>query len=293
MMKSMTAFAGSELSENGVTATVEIRGYNSRYLDPVIRLPSAYLYLEDFARQEISSRVCRGRLEARIGIKVEDGQTRNFQVNRPLAEAYFQALQQLRRQFDIREPVGLSHMLNAGGIIECVEDPADPELVRTLLRDCLQKALDSFDAMRVEEGRAMAEDISARLAATEAFVERIDGLRQGLVEACHQRLAARVLEMTRGTVEIDPVRIAQETAFLADKCDISEEVTRARSHVQQFRKLMHSDEPAGKPLNFLLQEMSREFNTMGVKAGSAEISHAVVAAKTEIEKLREQVQNIE
>jgi uncharacterized protein (TIGR00255 family) len=127
----------------------------------------------------------------------------------------------------------------------------------------------------------------------ENCIERIDSLRGGLVEACEQRLQARIRELVGDLAEIDPTRIAQEAALLADKSDISEEVTRVRSHARQFRQIMAADDPAGKPLNFLLQEFGREFNTMGVKAGSADISYIVVSAKTELEKLREQVQNIE
>ncbi len=293
MIKSMTAFAGAEDSANGITTTVEIRGYNSRYLDLAVRLPSTYASLEDFVKQRVNDTISRGRVEVRIGITPQDAQTRSFTVNKQLAEAYYNALNQLRDHLRIEEPVSLSHLTGVSGVVESVEPPADMEAIRQSLERSLERALASFDAMRTNEGRAMAEDLQSRLAFIENCMQRIDHLRQGLLEYYQHRLKNRIRELTRDTGEIDPSRIAQEAALLADKSDISEEITRVQSHAKQFRQIMEAQEPGGKPLNFLLQEFAREFNTMGAKAASADISHLVVSAKTELEKLREQVQNIE
>jgi uncharacterized protein (TIGR00255 family) len=293
MIKSMTAFAGTQHSRDNITITVEIRGYNSRYLDTALRLPSAYGWLEDIVKQTVSRNISRGRLEIRIGINAEEEKPESFCVDTKLADAYHQALKQLKNRFAIEEPIGISHLTGLNGIIENTREPADTEVLLKNTEEALKHALDCFDAMRIEEGKAMAKDLSDRIALIKGFIEEIDRLRHGLAEAYQQKLYSKIIDLTGGSIEIDQARIAQEAAIIADKSDISEELTRSRSHVEQFLKIMDSDEPAGKPLNFLLQEFSREFNTMGVKAGSAQISHIVVSAKTELEKLREQVQNIE
>jgi uncharacterized protein (TIGR00255 family) len=293
MIKSMTAFAGTEHSRDNITITVEIRGYNSRYLDTALRLPSAYGWLEDIVKQTVSRNISRGRLEIRIGINAEEEKPESFSVDTKLADAYHEALKQLKNRFAIEEPIGISHLTGLNGIIENTREPADTEVLLKNTEEALKHALDCFDAMRIEEGKAMAKDLSGRIALIKGFIEEIDRLRHGLAEAYQQKLHSKIMDLTGGSIEIDQARIAQEAAIIADKSDISEELSRSRSHVEQFLKIMDSDEPAGKPLNFLLQEFSREFNTMGVKAGSAQISHIVVSAKTELEKLREQVQNIE
>jgi uncharacterized protein (TIGR00255 family) len=293
MIKSMTAFAGTQHSRDNITITVEIRGYNSRYLDTALRLPSAYGWLEDIVKQTVSRNISRGRLEIRIGINAEEEKPESFCVDTKLADAYHQALKQLKNRFAIEEPIGISHLTGLNGIIENTREPADTEVLLKNTEEAVKHALDCFDAMRIEEGKAMAKDLSGRIALIKGFIEEIDRLRHGLAEAYQQKLHSKIMDLTGGSIEIDQARIAQEAAIIADKSDISEELSRSRSHVEQFLKIMDSDEPAGKPLNFLLQEFSREFNTMGVKAGSAQISHIVVSAKTELEKLREQVQNIE
>ncbi|MFP4452155.1 MAG: YicC/YloC family endoribonuclease [Desulfobacterales bacterium] len=293
MIKSMTAFAGAEKSGEGISTAIEIRGVNSRYLDIAIRMPPSYTGLEDLIKQNVSRKVFRGRIEIRVTIREADTETRNFEVNKQLAEAYYKALEQLRRHLNIEEPAGLSHLINAPGIIETVENEKSMEAVADLLAHSLEEALESFDEMRKNEGRAMAQDLFCRLEKVEQCIERIDSLRHGLLQYYQERLKRRIRELAGDNLEIDHSRIAQEAALLADKNDISEELTRAKSHARQFRQIMESQEPGGKPLNFLLQEFGREFNTMGVKAASADISHEVVSAKTELEKLREQIQNIE
>ncbi|MFW6011172.1 MAG: YicC/YloC family endoribonuclease [Desulfosalsimonas sp.] len=293
MIKSMTAFSGAEKTEHGISTAVEIRGVNSRYLDVVTRLPSSYAGLEDSVKQKVAAKVYRGRIEIRVTIKEPEAEIRDFAVNKPLAEAYYKVLTDLCSHLNIKESPGLSHILNASGIIEAVESEKNLETVGKLLEKTMDEALKTFDEMRTTEGRTMAEDLSRRLEFIDKCIDRIDSAREGLIEYYQKRLKNRIRQLTGDSGETDQSRIAQEAAILADKSDISEELTRARSHAKQFRQIMESNEPGGKQLNFLLQEFSREFNTMGVKAASAEISHEVVSAKTELEKLREQVQNIE
>jgi uncharacterized protein (TIGR00255 family) len=169
----------------------------------------------------------------------------------------------------------------------------DMDAVWPQLEPCLRTAMTDLDAMRRVEGDNMARDFRQRLDAIETMLEEIGDLAAQLPEMVRQRLKERIDALTHGVVEIDQTRIAQEAALLADRSDISEEIVRANSHIQQFRALMEDDTPAGRPLNFLLQEFNREFNTMGSKSGKATMSHIIVAVKSELEKLREQVQNVE
>jgi uncharacterized protein (TIGR00255 family) len=184
-------------------------------------------------------------------------------------------------------------MAGVPGMIRLKESETEAEPVWAAAAEALSAALDDLEAMREKEGAFMAEDFAARLAAIEADIDRIAAQSDGLLEHYRDRLSNRIAALTQGMVEIDPARIAQEAAFLADRSDISEEITRARSHVAQFRAMLADGEPAGRKLNFLLQEFNREFNTMGSKTGSTDVSHIVVRLKSELEKIREQVQNVE
>lgn len=293
MIKSMTAFANESLTRNGITVSVEIKCYNSRHLDLAIRLPAAHAGLEEPVKQTASRYLQRGRVEIRIHIKNENMDTVSFTINEGVADAYYGALQRLRDRYDLADPVLLDHMVRINGIIEPEEIKVDASEIWPALEETLALSFASIDKMREAEGKAIAADTFDRIDRIETYIMEIEKRAHGLLEIYSARLANRVNELTCGMVGIDPGRIAQEAAFLADKSDISEEITRSKSHLVQFRKLMSGDEPAGKPLNFLLQEFSREFNTMGSKAGNADISHIIVSAKTELEKIREQVQNIE
>ncbi len=293
MIKSMTAFSSEETTRDTITVSVEIRCYNSRHLDLAIRLPSRSQHLEDTVRQRASTAIQRGRVEIRVGVKHETARGVGCQINEELADAHYNALVALKDRYGLAGPVELDHLARINGIIEPAEPEIDDSTVREILEETLSRGLDAAERMREAEGRALAADIDERINRIEALLEQIESQTGDLLEQCRTRLEDRINEMTRGMVDIDPGRIAQEAAFMADRSDISEEITRAKSHLDQFRKLMAADEPAGKPLNFLLQEFSREFNTMGSKVGNAAISHVIVTVKTEIEKIREQVQNAE
>nr|WP_054702277.1 DUF1732 domain-containing protein [Desulfosarcina cetonica] len=190
-------------------------------------------------------------------------------------------------------PVPLETILAAGGMIQAVEAEKDLDAIWQELLPCLSAALSDLDAMRRVEGDNLAEDFRQRLDGIAVMLAKIEAQADQVPALARQRLVERIEALTRGIVEIDETRISQEAALLADRSDISEEIVRAKSHIQQFRSLMADDAPAGRPLNFLLQEFNREFNTMGAKSGKAAMSHTIVAVKSELEKLREQVQNVE
>ena len=293
MIKSMTAFARAEKTEKDLTACVEIRSYNSRFLDVNLRVPQNYLPLEDKIKNLISAGVARGRVEVRLQVRDESEAACAFEIDEAKAGAYHQALTQLKERFGMEAPITLDYLSSVSGIIKPAEVEIDMDACWPVIEGCVTQALAALEAMRQKEGAFMARDFEERLNAIEATISTIESASDGLLEHYQERLKDRIAALTRGMVEIDPGRIAQEAAFLADRSDISEEIVRAKSHVKQFRAIMQAGEPAGRKLNFLLQEFNREFNTMGSKTGSTDVSHIIVGLKSELEKIREQVQNVE
>ena len=293
MIKSMTAYARAEDQCTPFTIRIEVRTYNSRHLDVALKITHGYEKLEERIKSFIAERVVRGRVEIRVQIQDDSEEGNQFEANLPRARAYHESLCALNEALKIKTPVSLETVLAGGGIVQTVEAEKDADKIWRQLIPCLEKALDDLDAMRRVEGDNLAQDFKMRLAFIEEMLEEIAGHAGQVPELYRQRLMERIEALTRGIVEIDQARIAQEAALLADRSDISEEIVRARSHVQQFKSLMADDSAAGRPLNFLLQEFNREFNTMGSKSGKAAMAHTIVAVKSELEKLREQVQNVE
>lgn len=293
MIKSMTAFSRSEAAAETIAVAVEIRSYNSRNLDILLKMPQAYFALEERAKALISQALVRGRIEVKIQVQETSEQACAFEVDETTARAYFRCLVRLIERLHLKTDISLEHLIHVPGIIRPAETERDMEACWAVLSPCLARALSELDAMRSREGDFLAGDFEARLSAMEGVIGEIRRDADGLLTAYRDRLKERIEALTQGLVEIDPTRIAQEAAFLADRSDISEELVRAESHVRQFRAVMAGVEPAGRKLNFLLQEFNREFNTIGSKTGSVDVSHRVVWLKSELEKIREQVQNIE
>lgn len=293
MIKSMTAYAASEKISGSTIVNVEIRSYNSRYLDLVLRIPGELVLLEERVRKMVSQWIQRGRIEVKVQLKSETEEVSAFEIDIPRAVAYHEALVQLRESFGLKSDISLELMVGAGGIIKPADIQKDAESLWELIRPCFSTALENHDSMRKKEGDFILLDFEKRLGFITDGIKKVKENENGLLDHYRKRLEERIGVLTKGMVEIDPARIAQEAAFLADRSDISEELLRCESHIGQFREVMNSDEPAGRKLNFLLQEINREFNTMGVKAQSADTSHVIVSIKAELEKIREQVQNIE
>jgi len=293
MLKSMTAYARAENRSDRYDTAAEIRSYNSKHLDVVLHLPRAYLALEERIKAAVAARIHRGRVDLRIDIKDLADDQRAFEIDWPRAAAYHSALQRLQSELKLSGEVTLDLLVGAGGIIKPAEKESDMEAVWPPVAACLMEALESLDRMRRREGQALAADFRVRLDDIEVQLRSIEEASEGLLAAYQTKLLDRIQTLTQGQVDIDPGRIAQEAAFLADRSDISEEIVRVASHLEHFRHIMAGEEPAGRKLNFLLQEFNREFNTMGAKTSRTEISHRVVALKSDLEKIREQVQNIE
>jgi uncharacterized protein (TIGR00255 family) len=293
MIKSMTGFAAAETTAGAISVSTDMRAYNNRHLDIVLRIPATYMVLEEKIKGLVNQRIARGRVEIRLLIKDESEQAMAFEIDKPRAQSIYNALTQLKTEFKLGNDIQVEHLLSLGGIIKPVEPSEEPDSLWTTIRDCLAQGLDQLDSMRRKEGDFIAVDLTARLDYIKANLDEIKGASRALLKQYQERLAERIAALTRETVEIDPGRLAQEVAFLADRSDISEEIVRAGSHVKQFRHIMQGEEPGGRKLNFLLQELNREFNTIGAKIGHADTSHKIVEIKSELEKIREQVQNIE
>lgn len=293
MVRSMTGFAAAAAEAPPLTVGVEIRSTNSRFLDLAVRLPAAYPDLEERVRRVVSERILRGRVEVRIQVEETAGGRAVVEVDLARARAVHQALGLLCETLGLRERPTLAMLLAAGGILKTTAAAADPEAVWAVLEGCLARALDGLEAMRAAEGERLAADLTARVETIAVALKEIRETAAELVPLYRQRLQARIAALTQGLVELDPGRVAQEAAFLADRADISEELVRAQSHLAEFRRLLSGPQAAGRPLSFLLQELHREFNTMGAKVGSASASQSIVAVKSELEKIREQVQNLE
>ena len=232
-------------------------------------------------------------MELKLTIRDESEAANAFEVNLPKASAYCDALRRMKTAFDLRSDISLELLAGGADLIKPAEVTRDLEKDWAVIGEGVEQALDDLVAMRRKEGAFLANDFTQRLDRIEGWLEKIDQASGGLLDHYQARLKERIAALTKGIVEIDPARIAQETAFLADRSDISEEIVRARSHIQQFRAVMASTEPGGRKLNFLLQEFNREFNTMGAKTEKASVAHMVVDVKCELEKIREQVQNVE
>jgi uncharacterized protein (TIGR00255 family) len=293
MIKSMTAFANGEKSADDLVVTVDIRSYNSRHIDIFLRIPQAYQSLEEKIKGLISDRVARGRVEVRIQIDDRADETAGLEIDHARARALVTAYNELKSEFNLENDISLDLLVSAGGIFKPAEKLPNEDALWTAVKDCLSLTLDDLEAMRRKEGDFIAGDIGRRLDFINDCLKQIKKGSKDLLIQYQERLKERLSILTQNTVELDPARVAQEAAFLADRSDISEEIVRADSHLNQFNLIMNAVKPAGRKLNFLLQELNREFNTMGSKIGNAEMAHLIIDVKSELEKIREQIQNVE
>jgi len=293
MLKSMTAFGRAEQVIEGRLYAVEMRCVNRRYCEISVRMPQTFLPLEERIKKLVAAKVARGRVDVLVKVKNGSRAIADIEVNLPLAQAYWKALGELKEALGTDENVGLEALLGLEGIMTAAEPEVDLEKTWLVLASLIVEALEGVDAMRITEGQAIYHDFRKRLKSVEEGLSRIKALVPSILSEHHARLKERMAALTEGEVELDPNRLAQEAALWADRSDITEEIVRSESHLKQFRRMMESKDPAGRALDFLLQELNREVNTVGSKGGDAEVSQLVVVVKSELEKIREQVQNIE
>ncbi len=296
-LKSMTGYAQARLEQDGWALRISVRSVNHRFLDLHIRLPEGFEAQEPEIRQTVREHLRRGHVD--VTLHFEPSGPASVHVNQELAGAYIQAAQELRRKHALAAEPDLAAILRLPGVVASADVPAGEEAEKfsAQIAACLAEALSRLDVMRESEGRHLAEEMSARLATILDHAGRIEHLAARVRPAFARRLEARLRELL-GEAQIDPARLAQEAAILAERGDISEEIVRLRSHVQQFDKLLAGAGEAGKKFDFLLQEMQREANTLlsktpGVEVEGLEITSLALEVKSQVEKLREQVQNIE
>ena len=292
MVLSMTGFGRGEVTEQGVTGSVELRSVNSRFLEVVARLPRALALRENEVKDAVRQRMSRGKVNVQVTIERETDGTIPVKLNAHTARAYATMLNQLRKTARIRETVKLEHLLQFSDIFEPVSVEAGDDLEWSVAQKALAVALDDLVIMRQNEGRELEKDFRLRIGSLERQLDKIQSLSTGQVPHERERLKTRIANMLSGTT-VDESRLEMEIALLADRLDVTEECVRFRSHLKFFLEAVGATEPAGRKLNFLVQEINREVNTIGSKSSATEIAHIVVGVKEELEKIREQLQNIE
>ena len=291
MILSMTGYGSGSAQKDDITVSVEIRTVNHRFLDLHIRLSREYLFLEGEIQQLVRSALDRGRVE--VNTTIQNTSASVFLVNSNLVKGYMDAAEKLKQEFSLHDSLDLKAILSLPGVLQnrdMVTDNAGT--ISGLVAEAVKSALEGVRQMRRKEGEALRTDMLKNLSSVEESSREIQRLSINSASEYMQKLRDRLSQLlTQGAV--DPQRLAQEAALLADKCDISEEVARLKSHVEQYYALMDGKEKAGKKLDFLLQELQREANTILSKSGNLEVSRNAISIKADIEKLREQVQNVE
>jgi uncharacterized protein (TIGR00255 family) len=296
-LKSMTGYAQARVEQDGWALRISLRSVNHRFLDLHLRMPDGFEIFEPRIRQAVRDRLRRGHVD--VTLHYEPAGPAAVHVHREVAAAYLNAAEDIRKQFGLQAEPDLAAIFRLPGVIGSSALPSEEESesLGRRVTSCLEEALGKLEEMRRSEGRHLAEEMAARLKVISEHAARIEELAERVRPAYASRLEARLRELM-SAVPIEPARVVQEAAILAERADISEETSRLRSHVQQFEKLLAGAGEAGKKLDFLLQEMQREANTMlsktpGVEAEGLAITDLALEVKSQIEKLREQVQNIE
>lgn len=289
MIKSMTGFAKAEAGEKNFHAVVEIRSVNGRYLEPQVKLPRELSQREYDLREILRAALTRGSVS--VTVKIEHKATAPRKLNENVAVQYAGALESLKKKLKLKDVITLDHLLQFKEVFDADTEAEDVEMWR-VAEKAVRTALKLHDEMRVNEGRELVKDFKNRVKEIETGLNKVEDMGSKRIPEERERLRARIAQLFESD-EIDEQRLQMEIVLLADKLDISEECVRLRSHIKFFHETLDEKEAVGRKLNFLLQEMNREVNTIGSKCNDAAISHIVVGMKEELERIREQVQNVE
>lgn len=290
-MKSMTGFGRASLESNGKNYIIEIKTVNNKYSDITVKSPKRLSFMEDKIRKQIANRITRGKVEVSVSFFDFSNKSKNVVLNKEIAKEYIKQLREIADENNLSENISVVEIAKLPDILNSIDSDNDEEITSEALQ-CLNMALDSLIEMRKTEGENIKQDLLVRIERVQNLVDKIAENSKGIVEEYVSKLEKRVKEILKTDV-VDENRIAQEAVIYADKTSIEEELTRLNSHIVQFKELVNSDGPVGKKLDFMIQEMNRETNTIGSKAGSGEITKAVIDLKIELEDIREQIQNIE
>lgn len=291
MIKSMTGYGRAKLLKEDREYQIEIKSVNHRYLDISVKIPKQLSYLEETIKKEIAKKVKRGKIDVFVTFENNSLEGKEIKINTELAKAYIDELKKLAEKENILSDIQVTEISKYPDVLNIQSNQDDEKITEEVL-ETITIATDNLVQMRETEGNKISEDLLKRLNIINKKVEEIAKLSTGLIEEYVVKLEERINEILKNQ-EIDKTRLAQEVVIYADKCSIEEEVTRLNSHISQFKNLLNSNEAIGKKLDFIIQEMNRETNTIGSKANNLEITNGVIDIKTEIENIREQVQNIE
>ncbi|MGM9615656.1 MAG: YicC/YloC family endoribonuclease [Oscillospiraceae bacterium] len=292
MIKSMTGYGGAKGEIEKIIVSAELKSVNNRHLDTSVRLPKSCLFAEEAVRAAVKESISRGKVDVFISVDTSHADEVTIAVNEPLADAYVKAAQAVSEKYGVANDVTALSLLRMPEVISTERADSDKDAVSRAISGMLAKALAQFDEMRAREGDKLCADILSKLDVIEEMVGTVEKRSPETVAEYRGKLLARMTEVL-GEAGIDESRILQEAAIYADKVAVDEETVRLRSHIAQFRDMLAGGSPVGRQLDFLVQEMNREINTTGSKCADSEIAKTVIAMKAELEKIREQIQNIE
>lgn len=293
MIRSMTGFGRGEHSDELYNLKIEIKAVNHRYNDITVKMPRHISYLEEKVKKIIKEEINRGKIDCYINLEYINQSSTEIKVDIELAKSYKLALEELSNELNLKDDIKLNNILNISDIIKTERKELDEDTIWNSLKEALDIALRDIMTMKTAEGESLKEDMTMRLKFIEKIILNIEKRSPVVVEEYRDKLHERIKSLLDKDVNIDEDRIAYEVVFFADKSNIDEEIVRLKSHISQFMNILEESDAIGRKLDFLIQEMNREINTIGSKANDMMISQDVVEVKAEIEKIREQVQNVE
>ena len=292
MIKSMTGYGSAKGTVEGIEVCVELKSVNNKFLDTSVRLPRNFLFAEETIKSAVMSHISRGKVDVFVTVDTSMADDMTVKVNEPLLKGYIEALESISKEHGLTNDITAMSVSRFPDVLNVEKKELDADAVAEGIRVIAEQALCDFDGMRIREGAKLKEDVLSKLETIEKLVRIIETESPKTVEEYREKLKQKLFEVL-GTTDIDETRIITEAAIFADKVAVDEETVRLHSHMAQLRTMLDGGSPIGRKIDFLLQEFNREANTTGSKCQNAEIAHVVVNLKSEIEKIREQIQNIE
>lgn len=292
MVKSMTGYGSAKGQAEGLEISVELKSVNNRFLDTAVRLPRSFLFAEDAVKSAVQSHISRGKVDVFVTVDSASAGNMTVKVNEPLLRGYIDALRHISEEYSLENDLTALSVSRFPDVLSVEKSDMDAESIAAAIVSVTEQALCDFDAMRLREGEKLRDDVLNRLNTVDTLVSAVEREAPNTVAKYRSRLEQKMTEVL-GTAGIDESRILAEAAIFADHIAVDEETVRLRSHMSQLRTMINGSAPTGKRIDFLMQEFNREANTIGSKCQNSDIAHIVVDLKSEIEKIREQIQNIE
>lgn len=292
MIKSMTGYGGAKGSVEGLEISVELKSVNNRYLDTSVRLPRSFLFAEDAVKAAVQQHISRGKVDVFISVDSSAAEDMTVKVNEPLLKGYIQAISQISRDYGLSNDITAMSVSRFPDVLSVEKKDLDAEAITAGIISVAEAALADFDAMRLREGEKLRDDVLSKLETIDSLVTLVEQESPKTLADYRARLESKMAEVL-GSAGIDENRILAEAAIFADRIAVDEETVRLRSHMSQLKTMISGNSPTGRKIDFLIQEFNREANTIGSKCQSSHVAHVVVDLKSEIEKIREQIQNIE